>query len=67
MKVKYEYKTLKWETTGWFLGGDIDEVIINDELNRYGALGWELVNVFAVNQGKGASRYVVAVLKKQLT
>ncbi len=65
MIVKYEYKTLKWEPTGWFFGGKIDEVAINDELNRYGALGWELVNIFSVNQNQGASRFVVAVMKKE--
>ncbi len=61
---RWEYRTLKFETRG-FAGGILDTDTFNEILNRYGSEGWELVSCFDTNQSQGASRYVIAVLKRQ--
>lgn len=60
---RWEYKTIKFETTG-FLGGILDLQTFTDELNDLGRSGWELVSCFDTNQSQGASREVIAVLKR---
>ncbi|MCG8501615.1 MAG: DUF4177 domain-containing protein [Firmicutes bacterium] len=62
---KWEYKTIKFKTTGW-AGGVLDETDFDGELNRMGFEGWELVSCFDTNQGHGASRDVIAVFKRKL-
>ena len=62
--MKWEYMTIKFETSGWLLGGILDAQKFNDHLNRLGQQGWELVSVFDTNMGYGQTRDVVAVLKK---
>ncbi len=61
---QWEYKTLEFATTG-FSGGLLDIRSFNDALNEYGEHGWELVNCFDTNQSYGASRKVIAVMKRQ--
>ncbi len=65
--MKWEYLTIKFGTTGWFLGGMLDGQKFNDRLNCLGEQGWELVSVFDTNMSQGQTRDVVAVLKKPLT
>jgi hypothetical protein len=60
---KWEYKTLAFDTKG-FAGGLLDIDLFNDTLNKYGYEGWELVSCFDTNQAQGASRKVIAVLKR---
>jgi hypothetical protein len=62
---QWEYKTLEFETRG-FAGGLLDISAFNETLNNYGREGWELVNCFDTNQSQGASRKVIAVLKRQI-
>ena len=64
--MKWEYLTIKFETSGWLLGGILDAQKFNDHLNRLGQQGWELVSVFDTNMGYGQTRDVVAVLKRRL-
>lgn len=47
-------------------GGKINGQELTDELNRLGAKGWELVNVFDTNTSSGSTREVFAVLKRRL-
>jgi hypothetical protein len=64
--MKWEYLTIKFDTSGWFFGGILDGQKFNDHLNRLGEQGWELVSVFDTNMGQGQTRDVIAVLKKPL-
>jgi hypothetical protein len=62
---QWEYITLEFETRG-FAGGLLDTHAFNDALNNYGREGWEMVSCFDTNQSQGASRRVIAVLKRQI-
>lgn len=61
--VRWEYKTLKFGTTG-FMGGKLNEEAFEGLLNDLGKKGWELVSCFDTNTGHGATRDVVAVFKR---
>ena len=61
--IQWEYKTLEFVTKG-FAGGLLDISSFNQILNDYGREGWELVSCFDTNQSQGASRRVIAVLKR---
>jgi hypothetical protein len=61
--VKWEYRTIKLETTGWS-GGKIDETKLDEYMNFIGGEGWELVSAFDTNQTYGASKYVLAIFKR---
>lgn len=64
--LQWEYKVLDFETRG-FAGGLLDISTFHETLNGYGREGWELVNCFDTNQAQGASRRVIAVMKRQLS
>ena len=38
--MKWEYSTVMFEASRWFLGGKIDGQKFNDRLNRLGEEGW---------------------------
>ncbi len=61
---KWEYRTLKFKTGG-FMGGKIDEEEFQEELNRHGEEGWELVSCFDTSQSSGSSRDIVVVFKRR--
>lgn len=61
---KFEYKTIKLATTGWFTGGNLDEQKLDEYMNSLGRQGWELVSAFDTNQAYGASKDVIAVFKR---
>lgn len=63
--MKFEYKTIKFETTG-FAGGILDVDKFNTKLNELGRDGWELVTCFDTNYSQGGSRFVIAVLKREM-
>ena len=63
--IRWEYKTVKVQAKGWFVGGILDESEFSSLLNSLGSDGWELVTTFDTNSGYGASREIVAVLKRQ--
>ena len=62
---KWEYRTIKLETTGWFVGGKLDEVKLDEHMNALGRDGWELVSAFDTNQAHGASREVIVMFKRE--
>ncbi|MFZ5351926.1 MAG: DUF4177 domain-containing protein [Bacillota bacterium] len=62
---KWEYITLEFNTTG-FAGGILDINAFNNALNEKGREGWELISCFDTNQSHGASRFVIAVFKRQV-
>jgi hypothetical protein len=63
---RWEYRTLKMQTTG-FLGGILDTNSFDNELNKMGSEGWELVSCFDTSQSQGSSREVVAVFKRKIS
>lgn len=61
---RWEYKTIKMETTG-MMGGVVETETLDAHLNALGAEGWNLVSVFDTNMAvNGATREVVAVFKR---
>jgi len=62
---KWEYKTLSFETKGFF-GGKLQTEEVDKQLNTYGIQGWEAVSCFDTNQDYGSSRYVFVLLKRRL-
>ncbi|WP_159559099.1 DUF4177 domain-containing protein [Alcanivorax sp. S71-1-4] len=63
---RWEYKTIKLATTGWFAGGNLDEGKLDEYMNLLGRDGWELVSAFDTSQAYGASRNIVAIFKRSL-
>jgi len=47
------------------MGGKIDEEAFQEELNRHGDEGWELVSCFDTSQSSGSSRDIVVVFKRR--
>jgi Domain of unknown function (DUF4177) len=62
--MKWEYITVLFTATGFWLGGKLDGEAFNSKLNELGADGWELVSVFDTNMLQGQTRDVIAVLKR---
>lgn len=60
----WQYKTLKLHAEGWFAGGKVDERLLEAEMNRLGAEGWELATAFDTNMHHGQTRDVVALFKR---
>jgi len=61
----FEYQTLVFDCPeGFFSETALNHDSFLESLNRWGAKGWELVNVFDINRYKGATGQVVAVLKR---
>ncbi|MBI5433279.1 MAG: DUF4177 domain-containing protein [Planctomycetes bacterium] len=61
---RFEYETVFFEPGG-FAGGKLNKAEFDAALARMGAQGWELVSCFDTNQGYGATRFVVAVSKRE--
>jgi hypothetical protein len=61
---KWEYKTIKHHTGG-FLGGNVETEEFDQELNRHGMEGWELVSCFDTSMSQGQSRDVIVVFKRR--
>ena len=65
--MKWEYKVLSFEATGfWKGGGIIDKDKFESTLNELGSDGWELVNAFDTNKHVGETRDIISVLKRQV-
>lgn len=62
---KWEYKTLKYETKGLF-GGKVVEGELEEQFNRLGAQGWELVTSFDTSIYQGQSRDIIAIFKRKV-
>lgn len=61
---KWEYKTLKFQTGGFF-GGKLNAEGFDGILNKMGNEGWELVSCFDTSQTQGVSRDVITVFKRK--
>ena len=64
-KMKWEYTTLKLETSG-LMGGKFDAAELNQQMNHLGRIGWELAAAFDTNWVNGQSRDVVVLLKRPI-
>lgn len=62
---KWEYRTVKFQTGGFF-GGKLDENEFEVMLNKLGEQGWELISCFDTSQSQGASRDVISVFKRKI-
>lgn len=63
---KFEYDTVKVNTTGIWTGGGIDDDQFRQLLNQKGRQGWELVSCLVTAKGFGESKFIVAVLKREI-
>ncbi len=63
---RFEYSTQVFDTDTFFARGHLDHELFYQKLNSYGLEGWELVNVFDMNRGHGATAEVIAVFKREL-
>ena len=62
---RWEYRVVKFETAG-LLGGIVDDDEMQRALNSLGESGWELVSTSSVDMQQGATRDVIALLKREL-
>jgi hypothetical protein len=63
--MKWEYLSVAFAATGFWVQGKLDGDAFNERLNQLGQKGWELVSVFDTNVGGGGTRDVFAVFKRQ--
>ena len=65
--MKWEYHVLKLKTDyGFWSGTEFNAEALQNELNRLGSDGWELVSIFDIEKVKGGSKYVNVVLKRTI-
>ncbi|MFC1722117.1 DUF4177 domain-containing protein [Patescibacteria group bacterium] len=62
---KWEYKILKLNISR-YIESDLEEHKLEGVLEELGKEGWELVNIFDLNNVDGKSNIVVANLKRPL-
>ena len=65
---RFEYKIIKKDISGGFFsgGGIVKSNEVQQELNKLGMNGWELVNSFDTNMYEGRSRDLVLIFKKEI-
>jgi hypothetical protein len=63
---QWEYKTIKFFAQGTFNAGKINEIELEDVLNKFGARGWELVIILPGTRADGELWDFVAVLKREV-
>ena len=61
---KFEYKVVTFDTKG-FWGGTVETRQIEEQLNRLGDDGWEMVSGTSTNQSYGASKSIVCIFKRE--
>jgi len=61
---KWEYKTIKVDVKGTFIGGVLDVATFDAKLNELGRDGWELISAFDTNMQQGASREAIAIFER---
>ena len=62
---KWEYKTVKLDTTTFFGSGNIEEDQLDIQMNKLGEQGWELVSALDTNATGGISKYIVTIFKRK--
>lgn len=61
---QFEYKVVVYDTTG-FWGGNVEQDQLEDQFNRFGSQGWEMVSCTSTNQSYGATKSVVCIFKRK--
>lgn len=61
---KYEYFTYSFDPSG-FWGGSVDTNTFQNELNRLGNEGWELVSSVSTSKVYGSSKSIVCIFKRK--
>jgi uncharacterized protein DUF4177 len=62
---KWEYRILKFSPSGaFFRGGKIPDEWLAEQLNSFGADGWEAVSTFTSAVSYGATQDVAILLKR---
>jgi len=64
--MRWEYFVHTINVEGVFSSGKVNPRELQDVLNHYGNQGWELVTAFDTNTGRGGSRLIVLMFKRQL-
>jgi hypothetical protein len=62
--MKFEYKTLIYDTKGFF-GGKVDEDEFESTINGAAKDGWELINSFPTTEQSGATRCIVLIFRRE--
>ena len=62
--MKWEYLSVAFVTSGFWVGGKLDGDAFNSELNKLGREGWDLVSIFDTSAASGQTRDVFAVFKR---
>ena len=62
--MRWEYKTIKLATKGFF-SKKLDDNELDLFMNQLGSDGWELVTAFDTNRELGETRDVVVIFKRQ--
>ena len=62
---QFEYKILSTDAKG-ILGGKVDNDTFENELNKLGMQGWELVNTVAIAQSYGNTRWLTSIFKRKI-
>ena len=61
---KYEYKVVKTQESG-FWNPKLDIDTMENELNKLGSEGWELISVADTNYYEGATKEIVLFFKRE--
>ena len=67
MAIKFEYSTVVFDTTSFFVGSSLDHDAFNQKLNEYGAQGWELVNAVTLDRMRGSTYEVIAIFRRSIS
>ena len=59
---RWAYEVVKFDTTGFWVSGNVDEAALRSEMNRLGEEGWELTSSFDTDAG--ARRYIILLFKR---
>jgi hypothetical protein len=62
--MNWEYKTIKLGATGFFMGGNLDEVELDTLMNQLGMQGWELATSLDTSQAYGRTKDVLVIFKR---
>lgn len=62
--MKFEYKTIVFDTGGFIAAGKLDHAEFSRSLSDSGEEGWELVSCVSMTRREGATYEVVAILKR---
>ncbi|MDD5934015.1 MAG: DUF4177 domain-containing protein [Clostridiales bacterium] len=61
---QWEYKTIYTDAKGFF-GGKVNFSEFEEELNKLGAQGWELVSSVPSAQSYGSTRWIISIFKRK--